>query len=119
MNTKITALKKKIELKEKQLKAKEALAAKNKEAVKEIKGEIELLTNELAKEEMLEMMELMGEKNLDIEDVKAAIVAGAIVGKPVKDTEKTETEADDISKKIKEINEDKEEKNNAEQGKND
>ena len=80
MNTKISALKKKIELKEGQLKAKEELAVRSKEAVKEIKHEIELLNNELAKEEMQEMLELMSEKNLNIDDVKAAISSGVIVG---------------------------------------
>lgn len=80
MNTKITALKKKIEIKEGQLKSKEELAVRSKEAVKEIKHEIELLNNELAKEEMQEMIELMGEKNINIDDVKAAIASGIIVG---------------------------------------
>lgn len=114
MNTKISALKKKIELKECQLKAKEELAVRSKEAVKEIKHEIELLNNELAKEEMKEMMELMGEKNLDIEDVKAAISSGVIVGSK---SNTDENQTDKIVKELQEIN--KEEENNAEQGKND
>ena len=80
MNTKIAALKKKIEIKEKQLKSKQELAVRSKEAAKEIKREIELLNNELVKGEMQEMMELMGEKNLNIDDVKAAIASGAIIG---------------------------------------
>lgn len=115
MNTKISALKKKIELKEGQLKSKEQLVSRSKEAVKEIKYEIELLKNELAKEEMQEMMELMGEKNINIDDVKAAIVSGIIVGQPPTAEEKPNEEIEDISKDIKEINENKnkEENNNA------
>lgn len=111
MNTKITALKKKIELKEAQLKSKEELAIRSKEAVKEIKHEIELLRNELAKEEMQEMLELMGEKNLNIDDVKAAIASGVIVGSAAAENkeEQTETEAAEnevqtISAQIEEIN---------------
>lgn len=114
MSTKITALKKKIELKETQLKSKEELAVRSKEAVKEIKHEIELLKNELAKEEMQEMLDLMGEKNLNIDDVKAAIASGIIVGSTqTKQEEKQDTEIEDISKDIKEINsESKEESTN-------
>lgn len=110
MNTKITALKKKIELKEAQLKSKEELAIRSKEAVKEIKHEIELLNNELAKEEMQEMLDLMGEKNLNIDDVKAAIASGVIVGSVAENKEdKTETEAAEnkvqaISAQIEKIN---------------
>ena len=92
MNTKIAALKKKIELKEGQLKSKEELAVRCKEAIKEIRHEIELLNNELAKEEMQEMLDIMGEKNLNIDDVKAAIASGVITG------------AVSISKQIEEIN---------------
>ncbi len=121
MNTKITALKKKIELKKAQLKSKEELALRSKEAVKEIKHEIELLNNELAGEEMQEMLELMGEKNLNIDDVKAAIASGAIVGsgaaeKTNENTENTKTDIDEdnienISAQIEEIN--KEDNTNA------
>lgn len=113
MNTKITALKKKIEIKEGQLKSKEELAVRSKEAVKEIRHEIDLLKNELAKEEMQEMLDLMGEKNLNIDDVKAAIASGIIVGTQTKQEEKQDTEIEDISKDIKEINsESKEESTN-------
>lgn len=110
MNTKITALKKKIELKETQLKSKEELAIRSKEAVKEIKHEIELLKNELAKEEMQEMLDLMGEKNLNIDDVKAAIASGVIVGSAAEnkddkaETEAAENEVKSISAQIEEIN---------------
>ncbi len=114
MNTKISALKKKIELKTTQLKSKEKLLLRNKEAVKEIKCEIEQLKNELAKEEMQEMRELMGEKNLNIDDVKAAIVSGIIVSSKPKEnekkSEKSQTQASDIAKDIEEIN--KEEQRN-------
>lgn len=112
MNTKITALKKKIELKENQLKSKEDLAFRSKEAIKEIKHEIELLQNELAKEEMQEMLELMGEKNLNIDDVKAAIASGIIISSRAEnDDENAETEGataknedNTISAQIEEIN---------------
>ncbi|MCM1060924.1 MAG: hypothetical protein NC452_11620 [Eubacterium sp.] len=110
MNTRITALKKKIELREKQLKAKEELAIRSKGAVKEIKHDIELLQNELAKEEMQEMMDLMGEKNINIDDVKAAIASGIITGSAA-----TENKETDIPAKMKEKGSDsKEENNNAE-----
>lgn len=113
MNTKITALKKKIELKETQLKSKEELVVRSKEAVKEIKREIELLKNELAKEEMQEMLELMGEKNLKIDDIKAAIASGTIVG-GVTTAESTKTTVEKITKDIEEINsEGKEDTDNA------
>lgn len=108
MNTKITALKKKIEIKKGQLKSKEELAIRSKEAVKEIKHEIELLNNELAKEEMQEMIALMGEKNINMDDVKSAIVSGAIVSSKPKETEKkaekSQTRMSDIAKDIEEIN---------------
>lgn len=110
MNTKITALKKKIELKEGQLKSKEELAVRCKETIKEIKYEIELLNNELAKEEMQEMLDLMGEKNLNIDDVKAAIVSGVItstvsaeINEEKADT-KSENEEQTISEQIEAIN---------------
>lgn len=112
MNTKITALKKKIEIKEGQLKSKEELAVRSKEAVKEIKHEIELLKNELAKEEMQEMLELMGEKNLNIDDVKAAIASGVIVGSSTNENKKEKKEISEIiSAQVEEIN--KEEQDNA------
>lgn len=110
MNTKITALKKKIELKEGQLKSKEELAVRCKEAVKEIRHEIELLNNELAKEEMQEMLDLMGEKNLNIDDVKAAIASGVIKNtvsaenNEEKADTKSENEEQTISEQIEEIN---------------
>lgn len=86
MNNKITALKKKIELKENQKKKILAVAEKNieaakncKEAAKKIDHETVLLKNELAKEEMQLLLTLMGEKNLNIDDLKAAIASGVIV----------------------------------------
>lgn len=113
MNTKITALKKKIELKEKQLKSKQELIIRSKEAVKKIKCEIELLKNELAKEEMLEMTELMSKNHLSIDDVKEAISSGKIAGNSKPLDEDTES----VSKKFEEINnsnKDKEEQTDAE-----
>ena len=109
MNTRITALKKKIEIKEGQLKSKEELAVRCKEAVKEIKHELELLNNELAKEEMQEMIDLMGENDLDMDDVRAAIVSGVIVSTKPKEKVK-KTEKSDIAKNIEEIS--KEEQSN-------
>lgn len=117
MNNKITALKKKLEIKEKQLKGKKELALRCKEAIKEIRHDIELIKYELNKEEMQEMLELMGEKNINIDDVKAAIASGIVVSnKPTKETN-TENEAQseikEISKQLEEINdENKEETNN-------
>ena len=113
MNTRITALKKKIEIKEAQLKSKEELVTRSKETVKGIKIEIELLKNELAKEEMQEMMALMDEKNLDIDDVKAAIASGMIEGSKKKEEKNPETKIDEISKEIEEINESEEDGDNA------
>ncbi len=110
MNTKITALKKKIELKEKQLKSKQELIIRSKEAAKEIKYEIELLKNELAKEEMQDFLTFMGEKNLNIDDVKAAISSGKIVGSP----KSLDEDKASISKELEEINTNKEEQANAE-----
>lgn len=112
MNTRITALKKKIELRENQLKSKEELALRSKEAAKEIKHDIELLKNELAKEEMQEMLELMGEKNLNMDDVKAAIASGVIIRSNTEEKDKTkeadneaaENELNAISAQIEEIN---------------
>lgn len=113
MNTRITALKKKIDLKESQLKSKEELLTRCKETVKGIKTEIELLKNELAKEEMQEMIALMDEKNLDIDDVKEAIVSGIIEGSKKNEEENLETKIDELSKEIGEINESGEESDNA------
>ena len=103
MNTKITALKKKIEIKEQQLKAKEELIVRNKAVVKEIQQEIERLKYEIDKEKMQEMNGLMGEKNLEFDDIIAAITSGVITGS--RKTEKAESEAEnEISKQIEEIN---------------
>lgn len=127
MNTKIAALKKKIELKNKQLETKEDFLLRCKEGMKELRHELELLQGELATEEMREMAELLSEKNLSFEDVKAAVASGVIVGKAKENenNDKTEEGIAEISQKSeetkKEENRDnpKEEQNNAGQGKTD
>lgn len=78
MNNKISALKKKIELKEHQLGEKLKSISKNKAAAKAIKVDIETLRNELAREEMSDIMALIDDKKISIDDVKAAIVSGVI-----------------------------------------
>lgn len=78
MNNKISALKKKIELKEHQLDEKLKSISKNKAAAKAIKVDIETLRNELAREEMSDIMALIDDKKISIDDVKAAIVSGVI-----------------------------------------
>ena len=78
MNNKISALKKKIELKEHQLDEKLKSISKNKAAAKAIKADIEALRNELAREEMSDIMALIDDKKISIDDVKAAIVSGVI-----------------------------------------
>lgn len=92
MNTKIAALKKKIELKNKQLETKEDFLLRCKEAVKELRHELELLQGKLATEEMREMAELLSEKNLSFEDVKAAVASGVIVGKTKENENNDKTE---------------------------
>lgn len=103
MNTKISALKKKLAQKENQLKKKQEHIMLDKEEVKEIKQVIEQIKSEIANEEMQEMSQLMAEKNLNIDDVKAAIASGIIKGKP---NEAEVISADDIRSNIEEINKD-------------
>lgn len=93
MNNKISALKKKIELKEHQLDEKLKSISKNKAAAKAIKADIEALRNELAREEMSDIMALIDNKKISIDDVKAAIVSGVIT--PSADETKV---ADDVIK---------------------
>ena len=78
MNTEISALKKKIDLKEQQRVKKEEMLARNKTELKKINSELEALRNELANEEMQEIRALMNEKEIGIDDVMAAIASGTI-----------------------------------------
>lgn len=78
MNTEISALKKKIELKEQQRTKKEQLLVRNKTDLKKLNAELEALRNELANEEMQEIKALMNEKEIGIDDVMAAIASGTI-----------------------------------------
>lgn len=95
MNTEISALKKKIELKEQQRVKKEEMLARNKTELKKINSELEALRNELANEEMQEIRALMNEKEIGIDDVMAAIASGTIAKNSEPDT----------GEQIKEINE--------------
>ena len=94
MNNKISALKKKIELKEHQLDEKLKCISKNKEAAKAIKADIEALRNELAREEMSDIMALIDDKKISIDDVKAAIVSG-VIAPSAEDEMKEVSETDD------------------------
>ena len=81
MNTEISALKKKIELKEQQRTKKEQMLVRNKTDLKKLNTELEALRNELANEEMQEIRALMNEKEIGIDDVMAAIASGTIAKK--------------------------------------
>lgn len=95
MNTEISALKKKIELKEQQRVKKEEMLARNKTELKKINAELEALRNELANEEMQEIRALMNEKEIGIDDVMAAIASGTIAKTSEPELKEINTEDND------------------------
>ena len=95
MNTEISALKKKIELKEQQRTKKEQMLVRNKTDLKKLNAELEALRNELANEEMQEIKALMNEKEIGIDDVMAAIASGTIAKSSEPDLKEINTEDND------------------------
>ncbi len=99
MNNAIAALEKKRDIKQKRLQSRIKAVEKSKETIKQLKNELLQIENEIAKEEMLEMTELMSKNHLSIDDVKAAISSGSITAK-----EKIGNDSETVAETIAEIN---------------